>query len=76
MNRKISLFLLIFFCYLTWLYLAIYESSINDWWTVNDIKHKTEDTVDVGVSLVKVIVGTIIFTLSGTILFLLIKKRN
>ncbi|MGD6991312.1 hypothetical protein [Sutcliffiella horikoshii] len=76
MNRSIGLFLLSFFSYLFWLYLAIYESSINDWWTVNDIKHKTEDTVDVGVSLVKVFVGTVIFTLSGTILYLMIRKKN
>jgi hypothetical protein len=76
MNRKIGLFLLIFFCYLIWLYLAIYESSINDWWTVNEIKQRTEDTVGIGVSNVKFIVGTVIFTLSGTVLYLLIRKRN
>ncbi|WP_404430933.1 hypothetical protein [Sutcliffiella horikoshii] len=76
MNRKISLFLLIFFCYLIWLYLAIYESSIHDWWTVNEIKQRTEEAVVVGVSIVKVMVGTVIFTLSGAIVFLLIKKRN
>ncbi len=76
MNRKIGLFLLILCCYLIWLYLAIYESSINDWWTVNDIKHKTEDTMEVGVSNVKFIVGTVIFILVGTVLYLLIRKRN
>lgn len=59
MNRKIGLFLLIFFCYLIWLYLAIYESSINDWWSVNEIKNRTEDTVGIGVSNVKIIVGTV-----------------
>ncbi len=76
MNRKIGLFLLVFFCYLIWLYLAIYESSIDDWWTVNEIKQRTEEAFVVGVSLVKVMVGSVIFTLSGAILFLLIKKRN
>lgn len=76
MNRKIGLFLLIFFCYLIWLYFARYESSINDWWTVNEVKQRTEDTVEVSVSLVKVLVGTVIFTFSGTILYLLIGKRN
>ena len=76
MNRKVGLFLLVFFCYLIWLYLAIYESSIDDWWTVNEIKHRAEDAVHVGVSLVKVIVGTVFFTLGGTVLYLLIRKRK
>ncbi|MGD7054256.1 hypothetical protein [Sutcliffiella horikoshii] len=76
MNRKVGLFLLVFFCYLIWLYLAIYESSINDWWTVNEIKQRTEDTVDIGVSNVRFIVGTVIFTIGGAVLFLLIKMRN
>ncbi|WP_404349540.1 hypothetical protein LG311_03125 [Sutcliffiella horikoshii] len=76
MNRKVGLFLLVFFCYLIWLYLAIYESSINDWWTVNEIKHRTEDSVDISVSNVKFIVGTVFFTLGGTVLYLLIRKRN
>ncbi len=76
MNRKVGLFLLIFFSYLIWLYLAIYESSINDWWTVKDITYKTEDTIEVGVSNVKFIVGTISFILGGTVLYLLIRKRR
>lgn len=76
MNRKVGLILLIFFSYLIWLYLAIYESSINDWWTVIDITYKTEDTIEVGVSNVKFIVGTIIFILGGTFLYLLIRKRK
>ena len=76
MNRKVGLFLLIFFSYLIWLYLAIYESSINDWWTVIDITYKTEDTIEVGVSNVKFFVGTISFILGGTVLYLLIRKRK
>ncbi|WP_404448049.1 hypothetical protein LG307_03250 [Sutcliffiella horikoshii] len=76
MNRIVGLFLFVFFCYLIWVYLAIYESSINDWWTVKDIKHITEDTIEVGVSFVKFIVGTVIFILGGTMLYLLMRKRN
>ncbi|MGD6780192.1 hypothetical protein ACQCT3_10640 [Sutcliffiella horikoshii] len=76
MNRKVGLFLLVFFCYLLWLYLAIYESSMDDWWTVKEIKHRTDDTVEIGVSNVKFVVGTVIFTLGGTVLYLLIRKRN
>lgn len=76
MNRKFGLFLLVFFCYLIWLYLAIYESSINDWWTVKEIKHRTEDTLEVGVSNVKFIVGTVFFIFGGTVLYLLMRKRN
>ncbi len=76
MNRKIGLFLLVFFCYLIWLYLAIYESSVNDWWTVNEIKERTEDTIVISVSNAKVIVGTVIFIIGGAVLYLLIRKRK
>ncbi|ART75152.1 hypothetical protein B4U37_03435 [Sutcliffiella horikoshii] len=76
MNRKVGLFLLVFFCYLIWLYLAIYESSVNDWWTVNEIKERTEDTIGIGVSNVKVIVGTVIFIIGGAVLYLLTRKRK
>ncbi|WP_010199904.1 hypothetical protein [Bacillus sp. m3-13] len=74
MNRKVGLFLLVFFCYLIWLYLAIYESSIHDWWTVKEIKQRTEDTLEIGVSNVKFIVGTVIFMLGGAVLSLLKRK--
>lgn len=76
MNRKIGVFLFVFFCYLLWLYFAIYESSIDNWWTVNEIKQATDDTVQIGVSLVKVFVGTVIFTLSGFIFYVLLRKRS
>ena len=76
MNRKYGVSLFIFFCFLIWLYFAIYESSFDNWWTVNEIKQVTEDTVDIGVSLVKVFVGTIIFTISGFIIYLLLRKSK
>lgn len=76
MNRKVGLFILVFFCYLIWLYLAIYESSIDDWWTVNEIKERTEDSIGISVSSVKVIVGTAIFIVGGGVLYLLIRKRK
>ena len=76
MNRKISVFLFVFFCYLIWLYFAIYESSSDNWWTVNEIKQVTDDTVQIGVSLVKIFIGTVIFTLSGFIFYLLLRKRS
>jgi hypothetical protein len=72
MNRKIGIVLIIFFCFLIWLYFAIYESSINNWWTVKEIKQRTEETVQIGVSLVRVLVGTAIFTLGGTLLYFVI----
>ena len=49
MSRKIGILLFAFFCYLLWLYFAIYESSIDDWWTVNEIKQETGDTVQIGI---------------------------
>ncbi|CAM5222271.1 hypothetical protein UACE39S_03393 [Ureibacillus acetophenoni] len=76
MNRKFGVFFFTFFVFLFWLYFAIYESSIDNWWTVNEIKKTTEDTLAIGVSMVKVLVGTIIFTFSGFILYLLIRKRK
>lgn len=76
MNRKIGVVLFVSFCFLIWLYLAIYESSIGNWWTVNEIKHTAEDTVQIGVSIVKVLVGAIIFTISGFILYSWLRKRN
>lgn len=64
-----GLFILVFFFYLIWLYLAIYESSINDWWTVNEI-------IGISVSNVKIVVGTGIFIVGGGVLYLFIRKRN
>ena len=76
MNRKFGVFLFFLFCYLIWLYFAIYESSIDNWWTVNEIKQATYDTVQIGVSIVKVFVGTAIFTLSGLIFYVFVRKKR
>lgn len=76
MNRKIGIVLFFSFCFLIWLYLAIYESTIENWWSVNEIKIITEDTVQIGISLVKVLVGAIIFTISGFIHYLWLRERN
>lgn len=76
MNRKFGVFLFTFFSFLLWLYFAIYESSIDNWWTVNEIKKATEDTVAIGISMVKVLAGTFIFTFSGYSIYLLIRKRK
>ena len=75
MSRKIGISLFTFFCYLLWLYFAIYESSIDNWWTVNEIKQTTGDTIQIGISLIKMFVGTMIFTLSGSIFYLLLRRR-
>jgi len=75
MNRKIGVILFVFFCFLIWLYFAIYESSIDNWWTVNGINQVNDDTVQIGVSLLKVLVGTVIFTFSGFIIYLLLRKK-
>ncbi len=76
MNRKFGVFLFVFFCYLLWLYFSIYESSIDNWWSVMEIKDATTDDIQISVSLVKVFVGTVIFTLSGFIFYLLLRKRS
>ena len=76
MNRKIGVVLFVFIGYFIWLYLAIYESSIDHWWTVNEIKQAHGDTIQIGVSFVKVLVGTAVFTLSGFIAYFLLRKRS
>lgn len=76
MNRKIGVILFVFICFLIWLYFAIYESSINSWWTVNEIKQASDDTVQIGVSFVKVLVGTVVFILSGFLVYFMMRKRN
>ena len=75
MNRKIGIFTFVYFCFLIWLYFAIYESSIDNWWTVLEITQETDHMVDNEVSLVKVLIGTIIFTISSFIINLLLSKR-
>lgn len=75
MNRKMGIFIFVYFCFLIWLYFAIYESSIDNWWTVLEITQETDHIVDNEVSLVKVLIGTIIFTISGFIINLLLSKR-
>jgi len=76
MNRKIGVILFVFICFLIWLYFAIYESSIHSWWTVNEIKQASDDTVQIGVSFVKVLVGTVVFILSGFLVYFMMRKRN
>ena len=75
MNRKMGIFIFVYFCFLIWLYFAIYESSIDNWWTVLEITQETDHIVDIEVSLIKVVIGMIIFTISGFIINLLLSKR-
>ncbi|MCM3575374.1 hypothetical protein M3172_19420 [Mesobacillus subterraneus] len=76
MNGKIGVILFVGICFLIWLYFAIYESSIKSWWTVNEIKQASADTVQIGVSFVKVFVGTVVFILSGILIYFMLRKRN
>ncbi|MBT2640436.1 hypothetical protein [Bacillus sp. ISL-39] len=75
MIRKTGVILFVIICFLIWLYFAIYESSINSWWTVNEIKQASGDTVQIGVSFVKVLGGAVLFVLSGFLVYLM-RKRN
>lgn len=76
MNRKMGIALIVFVFYLIWLYLAIYESSIVHWWSVNEVKQTTADSVQIGVSFIKVLGGTILFVVSAFIFYLLTGKRS
>lgn len=76
MNRQIGVVSFIFVSYLVWLYLAIYESSIDKWWTVNEVQQITEDTVQTGVSLIRILIGTVIFIVGAYIVILLTRKRR
>lgn len=75
-NFKWLVFLISFFGFLIWLYFAIYESSIEIWWTVNEIKETTLDTVTIGVSTLKIIRGVVIFTFGGCITYFLFKVKK
>ncbi len=76
MNRKIGIIIFTSFIFLIWLYLAIYKSSIDNWWTVNEIEQTSMDTAEISVSMVKVLIGTAIFTFCGFTIHLLIRKKN
>ncbi|MFB4166799.1 hypothetical protein [Virgibacillus sp. JSM 102003] len=76
MNKKIGIIIFTFFIFLLWLYLAIYKSSIDSWWTVNEIEQTSFDTAQVSVSMAKVLIGTVIFTFCGFIIYFLIRKRK
>ncbi|WP_191698831.1 hypothetical protein [Solibacillus faecavium] len=74
MNRKMGTSIFVYFCFFMWLYFAIYESSIDNWWTVLEITQETDHIVDIEVSLVKLLIGTIIFTISGFLINLLLSN--
>ncbi|QHJ69799.1 hypothetical protein [Planococcus halotolerans] len=76
MDRKICIALIVFVFFLIWLYLAIYESSIEHWWSVNEVEQTTEDSVQIGVSFIKVLGGTVIFIVSAFIFYLFTGRRS
>lgn len=74
--KKVAIFLFFFIFFLIWLYFAMYESTINNWWTVKEIKQISSDTVVIGISLVKVLTGLSIFTIIGSVIYLLIRGKR
>ncbi|TYS73156.1 hypothetical protein [Sutcliffiella horikoshii] len=78
-----GVFIFTFFSFLIWLYLASNHSTPDDWWTVKYVKETY--TVDNEVkmiphhfstSLLKVIIGTGIFILLGTLLSFFVINRK
>lgn len=74
MNRRIGVFLFVFLSFLTWLFFAIYLSDEGDWWTVMEVKQLRDEMRIVGISSVKVLIGTGFFIVGGTVLNKVIKR--
>ncbi|AGX02874.1 hypothetical protein N288_04585 [Bacillus infantis NRRL B-14911] len=75
MGTKIIVFLLTLFTFLTWLFMAIYFSTENDWWSVLESRETSYDTAVVGVSYVTVLLGTGLFLAGGTLVYMLIRRK-
>lgn len=76
MNSKISVFLITVFSFLLWLYIAIYQSSVNNWWSVLATKRFDVDSISVGVSLGKVFIGMGTFAFAGILIYFIIGKKS
>lgn len=75
LNRKIGVFLFTFFGFLTWLFLAIYFSTEDDWWTVLTVEQTSSDTFVGSVSLLRILVGFAVFLIGGVLLYGLIRRK-
>lgn len=69
MGTKSIVFLLTLFTFLTWLFMGIYFSTENDWWSVLESRETSYDTAAAGVSYVKVLLGTGLFLAGGTLVY-------
>lgn len=83
MNRLVGVFLFTLFSYLLWLYLASNHSTSDDWWTVKYIKeiHKEDSDIKMNppnfsTSPIKILIGSVIFILLGTLLSIFVRKKQ
>jgi hypothetical protein len=74
LERKIAVFLGTLFTFLIWLFLAIYFSDENDWWTVIQVEQTSYDTSAGTVSSTRVLIGSSIFIFIGLLVNKVIKK--
>ena len=63
------------FIFLTWIFLAIYYSSEDDWWTVMKVEQTSYDTFEGSVSFIKVFIGALISIVIGFILYKIVRKK-
>ena len=78
MNRLVGVSLFTLFSFLLWLYLASNHSTPDDWWTVKYIREINIHASDIkmipdhfSISPVKILIGTGIFFILGTLLSIL-----
>jgi hypothetical protein len=75
LSKKIIVSLLTSLTFLTWLFIAIYFSTENDWWSVLESRETSYDTAAAGVSYTKVLLGTGLFLAGGILLYMLIRRK-
>jgi Na+-driven multidrug efflux pump len=74
LNGKIGTSLLVFFCFLSWLFFSIYLSSGEEWWSVLKTEQSSSDTSAYSVSFIRVMIGSMTFFFVAVLLYTTIKK--
>lgn len=75
MDRKIAISLFSFILFLAWYLFGKYVSNGDEWWTVLYVEQTSEDTFIARVSVIKLLIGAIISSLIGFILYIIIRKK-
>ncbi|WP_409250702.1 hypothetical protein V1502_11045 [Bacillus sp. SCS-153A] len=73
MERKIGIFLFTLLSFLFWLFLAIYLSDADDWWTVMEMEEIDREITIGRVSPFKVLIGSGLFMVLGMLVHKVMK---